>query len=418
MFDSIQELPDTVLGNATTTDTLSGPVAELLDDHEQPRYVLAGDSVEYTTAERTTTVEPDDGHHTYLIATDDRVLVVLGEQPADSAVAFELRSVSRAEVDSGLLNTTLVVEQGAESIRLSPTHGDPEAVADFISGMAEAYADVDDAISAAEEMTEELESTVREGGSIGYLRLQLNSELSDARSSATQEHVRTDRLLERVETVETELNRRYVDAWVDHLSDTIEQAEAALDGDDYRAFCESYVTAVEALSSLRDVLTNLDDPPGDVTDVVDEKANAVDQLAETYVESTRSAYERATAADDPAETAESWLETYRRVMAAYEADWESTTDSTELPLSEIESIADATVDAVERHADTLQTAGERALDDDATTARSHFQEATARIRRAQEIVETGPADARSPYDQRLEELEAKVNVTEWEWGGD
>lgn len=418
MFDSIQDLPDTVLGNVVTADSVRGPVAELLEEHEQPRYALAGDSVEYATAERTTTVEPDGDHHAYLIATDDRVLVVLGERPSDSEIEFELRSVSRAAVDSGLLNTTLVVEQGEEAIRLSPTHGDPDAVAEYITVMAEAYADVEDAIASAKEMTEKLESQIREGGTIGYLRLQIQSELSDARYSATHEKVHTDRLLEKIETAESTLNRRYVDAWVDQVSDALERAETTLDENEYTAFCEAYVTAVDALSSLRDVLADLDDPPGEVSDEVDDKANAVEGLAEAYVESTRNAYERATAAADPEVTATCWLETYRRVTAAREADWETTADSVDLPLSEIESIAEATVDALERHADTLQAAGERALDDDVSEARRYFEQAVARIRRAQEIVEAQAAGDSSAYDQRLAELEEKIEVTEWEWGAE
>ncbi|WP_135666203.1 hypothetical protein [Halorhabdus rudnickae] len=417
MFDSIQELPDTALGNVVTADSPSGPVAELLEGDEQPRHVLAGDSVEYETAERTTTLEPDSEHHAYLIVTDDRVLVVLGERPSDSEIEFELRSVSRAAVEVGLLSSTLVVEDGAEAIRLSPTHGDPDAVAEYITVMAEAYADVEDAITSATEMTEELEDQVREGETIGYLRLQIQSELSDARYSATHEKIHTDRLLEKIESTEEALNRRYVDAWVDQARDALERAERALDADEYTPFCEAYVTAADALTSLRDVLSNLDDPPEEVSDEVEETADAVEGVAEAYVESTRNVYERATDADAAAVTATCWLETYRRVMAAREAGWETTTDSTDLPISEIESIAEATVDALQRHADALMRAGERALDDDVSEAREYFERAVTQIRQAQEIVETQAVGDSATYDEQLAELQEKIEVTEWEWGG-
>ncbi|WP_136688182.1 hypothetical protein [Halorhabdus amylolytica] len=353
-----------------------------------------------------------------MIATDDRVLVVLGEQPSDCEIEFELRSVSRAAVNSGLLNTTLVVEQGEKSLRLSPTHGDAEGIAEYITVMSEAYSDVEDAIASAEEMTEELESKVRESGTIGYLRLQIQSELSDARQSVTREKVHTDRLLERVEAADKELNRRYTDAWINRINDTMGRAETALEQNEYTAFCEAYVEAVDALASLRDVLADLNAPPREVADEVTEKANEVDQLAETYVESIRNAHEHATESDDPEETANAWLETFRRVTAARKADWGTEVDSIDFPFSKIEPIAEATVNALERHAETLQTAGERALDTDTAEARSYFEQAVARIRRAQEITETHPVGDSSTFDRRLEELQEKVEVTEWEWGMD
>ncbi|WP_181685717.1 hypothetical protein [Halorhabdus salina] len=418
MFDSIQELPDTALGSVATTGSGNGPIEGLLKEHEQARDVLVGESVEYATAERTTTVEPDGEYHAYLIATDERVLVVLGEQPSDCEIEFELRAISRAAVDSGLLNTTLVVEQGEQSIRVSPTHGDAEAVAEYITVMAEAYSDVEDAISSAKEMTEELESKVREGGKIGYLRLQIQSELSDARQSVTREKVQTDRLLERIETVDAELNRRYADAWIDRVSDTVERAEMALEQNEYTTFCEAYVEAVDALDSVRDVLADLDTPSGGVTDEVTEKANEVEQFAVAYVDSTRTAHENATESDDPAVTADSWLETYRRVTAARKAHWKTAVDSLSLPLSEIEQIAEATVDALKRHADTLQAAGERQLETDTAEARSHFEQAIARLRQAREIVETQPVGESTAIDRQLTDLKEKVEVTEWEWGKD
>ncbi|QGN06346.1 hypothetical protein Hrd1104_02905 [Halorhabdus sp. CBA1104] len=418
MFDSIQELPDTALGNVAGAGSVSDPIDGLLREHEQPRTVLVGESVEYTTGERTTTVEPDGEYHTYLIATDERVLVVLGEQPSECEIEFELPSISRAAVNSGLLNTTLVVEQGDQSIRVSPTHGDAQAVAEYITVMAEAYTDVEDAIASAKEMTEELETKVREGGKIGYLRLQVQSELSDARQSVTREAVQTDRLLERVETTETELNRRYADAWIDRVRDTVGQAETALDQGEYAAFCEAYVEATDGVASLQDVLADLDSPSEEVTSEAAEMDHKLEEFAERYVESTREAHENATESDDPAVTANCWLETYRRVRAARDAGWATAVDSCALPLSEIEPIAEATVDALEHHADTLQKAGEQELETDAAEARRYFEQGVTRMRQAHEIVDTQPVGDSAAIDQRLTELKEKVEVTEWEWGTD
>jgi len=416
MFDRVNDLQDTLLGDSVDIDVDADEFVDLLAESERPRHVLLSDSVEHETAERTTTVQPDGEHHAYLIVTDDRVLVVLGGDATTVEIEFDLPSISQCRLEDGFLSTTLVVGDGEESVSLSPTHGDAEAVEEYVSVLSEAFTSVEEAIAAAEEMTETLEARIREDGTMGYLRLEIESELSDAQYHATHETLPTDRLVRRVEAAEAEFQRRYAGAWLDRADRELDRAETALDDGEYATFCEAHATAADAMSSLADALSDVEEPPAAIVERIDAVEDRTATLAGAYVEATRDAFETATDADDPGTAATRWLETYRRLGAARDADWEAAEAPTDLPLSELESVAERTVEAVERHATALEEDGADALDADSERARESFQRAAERVRRARSITEEWPELDGEGYEERLADLEERIEVTEWEWG--
>lgn len=414
MSGRLSEVPD-VLSGGDGGD--SGPLLDLLDEGEHARHVLAGDSVEHVTEGRTTTLTPEGGHDAYLIVTDERVLVVLGDQPDVVEIEFHLVAISQCEFKSGLLRSTLVVGHDDERVRISPSGGDPQAIADDIALLSDVYREVESSLASAADRTERLIEHVREQGTEGDHRLRVQSRLSEARHHATREDTApSDRLLERIDDRTAEFDRRYVDAWLDRGETELTAAEEAFAEDDHEAFCTAYTTTVGAVASIRDALEDLADPPEGSLERVETLAERTDELEGTYVESTRNAYEVAEDSNDSGTVATHWLETYRRLSAARAADWNAIDGSADLPVDEIESVASATVESLERHASDLEGTGEDVLDDDAEEASARFERAADRIRLARDIAGEWSAIEDGDYEARLEALEKQVSVVEWEWG--
>ena len=399
-------------GEVVASETLAAHLA----DREQPRHALLSDSIDHETQGRTTTVKPEGGHDAYLIATDERLLVILGDQPETVEIEFDLLSISRCNLKSGFLSTTLVVGHSDERIRFSPTDGDAETVTDYISQMADVYRSVESSLGSAMETLETLESRIREDGTEGDYYLRVQSQISEARHHATREDdVPEDRLLERIAQTNSEFDQRYASAWIDRAETELETAETAIEADDFEEFCAAFSTAVEAVSSVQETLDDLDSPPETDT-AVGTLTDRAEELKTTYLQAIPATQERATDADDAASAADAWLESYRRLAALEQSEWEPTLESRALPVSDTESVAAKAVDALEAHAEELESAGEVALDEDAQQARDRFERAAERLRQAQEIAAAWESIEGADYETRLADIEEQIEVTEWEWG--
>ncbi|CCQ33279.1 hypothetical protein [Halorhabdus tiamatea] len=392
--------------------------AELLENGEQPQHVLASDSVEHETDGRTTTVEPEGDHAAYLLVTDERVVILLGDQPDEAEIAFEMDTITTCDVDSGLLNETVVVGHDAESVTFSPTAGDLETTATYVETVAETYRTVEGAIETAMERLEALEERIREDEPTENRLVRTRSKLSEARhEAANAELAPREKLGERVTEAEAEFERRYVTTWLDRGEEALETAESASEGD-YETFCEAYTTAATAADTLGNVDERFDHVPESLLDRVDALVEGVSGLDTRYVEATRNAIDAAEDADDPETAVSHWLEAYRRYAAAHEADWERTADLPELSTEyELEDVAEHTVEALVEHAEQLEDEGENREDEDAEAARSLYEDAAERLKSAQGIAEEWTSvDSADAFETQLATLEEKVDRTKWEWG--
>jgi len=420
MFDRVNDLSDSLLGGGEENVDLDPTAfAELLPDGEQPQYVLASDSVEHETDGRTTTVEPDGDHAAYLLATDERVLIVLGDQPDEVEIAFDMADISTCDVQNGLLNTTLVVGHAAESVSFSPTAGDVEATNEYIANVAEAYRTVDEALETVRERLDALEASVQGDDNTENLLLRTRSKLSEARHHATHgDDLPEEKLRARVSETESQFQRRYIDVWLEHGEDALEDAEAAFEVDDHATFCELYTTAAQAVDALQNVPDTFDHLPDGAVDRIESLADAVDGIDDEYVEATRDALATARDASDPETAVSHWQAAYRRYEAAHEADWDGTADLPELSTeSELAEIAENTVKAFVEYAETLEDEGENREDGDAEAARSLYEEAADQLREARDIAEEWAAiDDDDPFETQLATLEEKIDRTKWEWG--
>ncbi|WP_275738985.1 hypothetical protein [Halorhabdus sp. SVX81] len=418
MFDRVNDLSDSLIGGGETDADLDpAAFAELLDNGEQPEHVLASDGVEHETDGRTTTVEPDGDHAAYLLATDERVVIILGDQPEEAEITFEMDAITTCEVDSGLLNETVVVGHDTESITFSPTAGDLESTATYVETVAETYRTVDDAIETAMERLDTLEERIRADEPTENRLVRTRSKLSEARhEAANAEMAPREKLGDRVTEAEREFERRYVTTWIERGEAALETAESTGE-DDYEAFCRSYTTAATAADTLANVGERFDHVSESVIDRVEAFVEGVAGLDTGYVEASQDALDAARNADDPETAATRWLEAYRRFDAAHETDWDRTADLPELSTeNELEGIAENTVEALVEHAERLEDEGENCEDDDAEAARSLYEQAADTLRDAQAVAEKWASVDDDPFETRLATLDEKIDRTKWEWG--
>ncbi|MFB6128990.1 MAG: hypothetical protein ABEJ47_04425 [Halorhabdus sp.] len=413
----MNDLSDSLLGGEGDVDLDPSAFAEVVSDGEQPQHVLASDGVEHETDGRTTTVEPDGDHAAYLLATDERVVIVLGDQPDAVEIDFAMDAITTCDVESGLLNETLVVGHDAESISFSPTAGDLETTATYVETVSETYRTIEDAIETAMERLDTLEERIRGDEPTENRLVRTRSKLSEARHEAANAELGPrEKLGQRVTEAEEAFERRYVTTWLERGEDALETAESAAE-DDYETFCRAYTTAATAAETLANVGERFDHVPEDRLERVDAFVEDVGGLDTRYVETTRETLDGASDADGPETAASRWLETYRRYEAAHEADWDRTADLPELSTeSELEGIAENTVEALVEDAERLEDEGENREDEDAEAARSLYEAAADRLRDARDIAEEWTTVDDEPFETQLATLEEKIDRTKWEWG--
>lgn len=273
MFDRVNDLSDSLIeGGDGDVDLKPAAFAELLENGEQPQHVLASDGVEHETDGRTTTVEPDGDHAAYLLATDERVVIILGDQPEEAEIAFEMDAITTCDVDFGLLNETVVIGHDAESVTFSPTADDLETTATYVETVAETYRTVEGAIETAMDRLETLEERIRQDESTENRLVRTRSKLSEARhEAANAELAPREKLGDRVTEAEAEFERRYITTGLERSEKALETAESANKGD-YAEFCDAYTTAADTLASV--------DERFDVTESLLDRVEALVERAE------------------------------------------------------------------------------------------------------------------------------------------
>lgn len=420
MFDRVNDLSGSLMGHSNGDgDVDAGPFADLLDDGEQPQFALASDSVEHVTEGRTTTVQPDGGHDAYLVVTDQRVLVVLGDQPDVVEIEFDFLDIAKCTYRSGFLNSKLIIGHDEEEINFSPTDGDVESVEEYVARVADVYRSVETAISTAEGMLDELETQIRDDGTEDDSRLRMQSQLSEARHQATHyDIVPSEKLLNRIEEARTEFDRRYVTAWLERGETDLGRAQSAMEDEEFETLCDALRTGARAVSVLEDELEDIDACPENADERVETLADGIADLAATYATATANAYETAMDAEEPETAGTASLEAYRRLAAADDAEWEHTDELPDIDVgADLEAIASMTVQALEAHATALESAGEDSEAEDTESARESYEAAAQRLETARDVASRHGGVHADGIDARLDELAEKIERTEWQWGG-
>jgi len=414
MSNRISELSNKSLSNGvgpSADEFDGGPLAELLDSREAIQHVHAGSSgIDHTTNGRSTSIEPGRGTTAYMVVTNRHVYYVLGDEPGSAEVTFRHADITTAELKSGLLSSTVFVKTADSSVRFKPADSsEGEVVADYVSRMAQAWGEFDGALKDARATIADIEQRLNNGKETSRLVQAARSYISNAHHAATYEDdAPTEMMTDLIEPVETELDQLCVAIDTEQIEVLLDDArEAKASGDHETAF----KTLAEAHSTIADGRKAVTD--GGVLETINELGSTYDELVTMTFEDAETACHRGQRAEDPGDAVEAWREARQRYQAALSAEWDGEASvSAEALRFQLAWVTQHLIDAHVAHADALEA--DAPQHDDET---ERYERAKDRLKRARELASQHTFATATISTKRLDELDEKIELGEWQWGG-
>lgn len=390
----------------------------ILQDGESVQYVqMNSKGIETTTDGRTTTIKPDSGYQVYNVVTDHRVLFLMGGDTESISidVEFDMESVTLVDARDGLLSTTLVVGGANSTVKFTPSDGpDTSEVVDYIDRIGSSWADLYDALAGTREAIEAFKTSLQtdEDGEDSLRRAR--SRLSNAHYCATRhDDGPVEQMLAIIEPVETELDQIQVEARLDRVDDLLAAAEEADSFDDtVRSLIEAGDRLDQASQAIDDEALESDA----AQELIEDRAAAIDQFAASVLSDVEDSCHRALGADDASVGAEAWETAFERYRRLLDADWDGLVgvdaDALRFQLS---WVVGRRVEALTALAAECEAEGD-ALDDDGDDATERYEHAKAHVESARTLADEHPHIDADGFDDRIAELEEKIEVSEWQWG--
>jgi tetratricopeptide (TPR) repeat protein len=416
MFDRINDLSDSLTGGSGSEDVDPGELPGLLREGEELVHVLAnGGSIEHTRDGRTTTVAPSGSEDAYTIVTDERILYVLSDQPDAAEIELDMVDFTASHVRKGLLNSKLLVKTYEEEVLFAPDEGDVEAAEEYIDRVASCWSDMTAALGGARSAIEEFEAACAEGRPSQNNFLDASSKLSKARRCASREKDAPEaKIRARVDEVRAEIERRYVEAWLDRAAERRDAVETATDEGRYLDACEAYVEATDAVEEGRDAIETVDDATGGAEERAAKLVESVRAAGESFLDAADTECETAVTADEPAISA--WEDAFERYSAAIDAGWngEAPVDSAAIEF-QLTWVTVGLLDALGSQASILETRAENCGDTDET--QNYYDEAIEYVERAADFAAEHTDRDPDEFEAEAERLEdAKLEQSGWEFG--
>lgn len=390
----------------------------ILQDGESVQYVQTNSKgIETTTDGRTTTIKPDSGYQVYNVVTDHRVLFLMGGDTGSISidVEFDMESVTLVDARDGLLSTTFVVGGINSTVKFTPSDGpDTSEVVDYIDRIGSSWSDLYDALAGTREAIEAFEASLQadEDGEDSLRRAR--SRLSNAHYCATRhDDGPVEQMLALIEPVETELDQIQVEARLDRVDDLLAAAEAGGSFDDT---VRSLIEAGDRLDKARRAIDDDALESDAAQELIEDREVAIDQFAASVLADVEDCCHSALGADDASVAAEAWETAFERYRTLLDADWDGLAgvgaDAVRFQLSWVvgRRVEALTALAAEREAEG------NALDDDGDDATEHYEHAKAHVESARTLADEHPHIDADRFDDRIAELEEKIEVSEWQWG--
>lgn len=130
---NLQELVENADGETVTADRLNSDIMRELGDDEQPHHLLSGESlVREDNSGTPDRLFPKMGETVSLVATDQRILLVVPTVSGTETVNLQYTALSSVDVETGEF-PTLHLEIGGNKVTANLTENeDPVPVAEFI----------------------------------------------------------------------------------------------------------------------------------------------------------------------------------------------------------------------------------------------------------------------------------------------
>jgi len=306
----------------------SDPLAAYLGEEEQPVFVRSnakkGVVRSAVGSDETERIAPGEGYRAFAVATDTRLLVVVGDtSEGDWSISVPLADVEVVEHSEGVLASEFVVTTASDVQWYFPSRGDLGPMVEYLDAASLAWLSVERSLDDARETVTEADRLTR-------------SRMYDAAMAAVRDAMeaadearRTERELSgdgvhaiatRIERVETRIGDVRLRALEGRAAHAIDTAESNWrDGeyaDAHDAFGEAHDDYEEALSASEDE---------EVADRLRTKLERVERnvaaLERAPVESAADAHERARETDDLRERSDDLAFALDRYRTALELDW-------------------------------------------------------------------------------------------------
>jgi len=421
MADRVNKTLDGLVGPADWLD--DGVHVELLETGERPKYALSStDGIEHTTEGRSTSITPMGDHDSYLLVTDRRILVVLGDQPTDPELEFPFVNVTDCSIESGLLSSSVTISTRSEAIEFSPSAGNAEATVEFASETASNWREVGRLLGEARQSIEQIEAGL---DTSEYEVKEARTRITEARKTIEGiDDVPTEALQSHVREVESELEAARTDTWLheaqdifEEVADELDAAAATLGADQYEQACEAILDAGDRLEAGYSALEKVDGQSAGETLA---RANDLEtRIAETvadYLDTALTQCERARTAADPDDRVRAWAiarDWYVEALDADLSEWGDVTDDTlEFQLTWVRG---ALIDARIEKAVALEAEGDGCDDDE--TALECYETALDVLEETEALTTEHPHQSTAPIEAPRERINDKqLDATEWEWG--
>jgi hypothetical protein len=420
-----QSEPPSVLTQTSLDGLLGGtiladdPVTTYLKETETPRYVVRNKNAGITIKDGTEQhIQPDDSFQTVAVATDQRLVVVVGQKRGDEVVTLPLVKVTQASSDNGRRTSTMTITtEDGRRYALKAT-GDLGPVARYVDETAQAwvraYRLLDDATAAEASAREALEddrfeAALEEAESAWAALEEARGRISELGGAVTTTF-RTD--AKGLERALYGLKRRIYTAKAHHYHD---QATAKWDARAYEAAYDKYVGARNAAQNAQAAAGS--EPTAETLEAFANRLR--EEHLELEADPLASAQQLSTAAatmQEAASAADRWEQVISRYQEVLGLDWGR---EERRFAGDKETIQEATINAVEQlvaarrgaASDCRDAASAFEAEGSAGAARDAYRTAIAHLERAQSICteitpsrETGLQDSIDTVERELESV--------------
>ena len=250
-----QTAADGLLGGTFLSDQ---PLGRYLTDGEDPKYLLQNkkSGLRIETDDGVETLEPSGDYRALALATDLRLLVVVGDEAGDRSISLPLSETVQADVEAGLRSSTLTIETLSEGRWAFPCRGDPAVVAEYLEDAAQAWANAGRLLDELEETLEAASSRLDAGEheAAGELVADADTTLRTAvnRGSEVGPAAR-QRIADRASALQDELKavRRGVHAAAG--ADAHARAQDRWSENEYESAATAYERAIESYDRALDI---------------------------------------------------------------------------------------------------------------------------------------------------------------------
>jgi hypothetical protein len=411
MFDRISDVSNKSSGEVSADlATDEGPLAALLNESESIAHVVPGSGgIDHTTEVRSTSFEPSGSQKAYMLVTDETVYFVLGDAPESAEVSLSHVDVTMAELKSGLLSTTILVKTAEEAVRFKPADGDQAEVAvDYVSRLASIWDDFVDALAEARETVDEIENRLESGKETSRLVRSARSYISNARHAATHDDdAPTETMDDLIDPVESKLDRLCTAIDTTQIESLLEDAREAKAENDHESAFSALAEAHTTIEKGRKAVTD-----GGALETINELGSTYDELVTMTFKDAEAACHEGQSASDPGEAVEAWRMARERYQAALSAEWDGEASvSAEALEFQLAWVTQRLIDSLLEHGNALEAAG-----DEQDSGVEQYEQAKTQLERARELA-AHHAHATAPVTtERIEELDEKVELSEWQWG--